>query len=440
MVVVLWIGGLRAAARQAEIIASVDESLQPDFLRRDLAVMQRELKLDAGQSAIVQSLFEEYQTRFRAAAEQVRQETIRLRPAVGVGDPNLEQQREEIRQRVAALVEEAQRVREESPDADVQELQRQFHERAERLREELRQLHAPVLTDDDARRVVEQSLDRLERWESEKADLPRRFVAEALRGLGEEQRQAWPALERQLMREKSLPRGRLAGESIDLIALTRELHLSDEQVASLKPVLEQYAMRLNDALRARDEFFRSVRRQLFQSIQTGDQSQIAAIIERHVQTRVAVRAVNDEFARVIAAALDPAAGEQFGQTWKSRGYSRVYRTTHAQRVINAARELYGDAPELSQMLENLARGYQAEVSAINERLLRLVQIHEPHELREVTLRQWGFDIEDADRTKGGPLAREFQARDEVGKRYLRQLEALLTPEQYQTAGGTAGGS
>ena len=55
--------------------------------------------------------------------------------------------------------------------------------------------------------------------------------------LTEEQFDFWPPLQRQLIRDRLLPRGRLSGETVDVMSLVEEQSYDDERLLLLLPVL-----------------------------------------------------------------------------------------------------------------------------------------------------------------------------------------------------------
>jgi len=421
--------GCAASAWQAESIANIDEAMQPDFIRRDLALMQRELKLDAGQHAIIESLFFDYETAFREAAEQVRRQTVQLRSALGACNPDIEQRRELIRQRVAEIFEEAHQARQDSPEPDMQQVQHESQERAERLRDELRQFDADLLTEDDAARIIDQSAGCLDRWESQKTNLRCQFVADVLVTLDDTQREIWPALERQLNRDRMLPRGRLSGESADLNYIVRELRLPDEQLEKINALMEAYAARLDQALRTRDGFAVLSQRQLFYAMHSRDESSARSIIDRQINLRVAVRNLNDEWAAALTAQLEGPVGERVMKVYQERAYSRVFRPTRVQRLFNAVREWSDLKADEIESVEALQAAHANLIADANQRLLRVMRVNEPAELVKRALSRAGFTDSSAPDERFDPVQDNLKARDVLDERFAIQLRAALPPEQ-----------
>src|SRR5207247_963072 len=98
----------------------------------------------------------------------------------------------------------------------------------------------------------------------------------------DDQKQRWPAMWRHLTREKSLNRGRLSGESLDLLRMVDEVAFPLELRESLKPILGDYEMRLDAALQARNAELERGGREMLQAAQGRDERAAAAIIERQI--------------------------------------------------------------------------------------------------------------------------------------------------------------
>jgi len=286
---------------------------------------------------------------------------------------------------------------------------------------------------------------RMERWRSERKAIREKFAADVNAVLRPEQQGRWPALERRLLRERTLGRGLLQGEGVDLFLVARDVKLDEAQRQSLATALTDYEMALDAGLRTRNETIENSEREIFKSVQRSDVDTLSALIERITQARVSVRNVNDDF----AARLASQAGESGGaagaimEAYRQRGYPLVFRDTQALRLIKAAQELPGITPEQVQGLASLRSAYESELGPMNERVLAAVREHEP---AQVALRETRRllppvpeqEAAERDRPVDG-MRQAFNERAEMGKRYDAQLQAVLGEELYERLPRNQGG-
>lgn len=444
--IAVLISGSLCGARQGELSAGLDLALQPDFVRRDLAMIQKDLGLDAGQSAILETLFNDYEAAFKAGTDEIRVQLSPLRQAMGGVDPELEQRREEIRDRAAALMEQMHQEREKLLESDkvdeaaLQEWRARFEERARQLQQELQPLLDRPLTPENIQKTLEESADRISDWQNRKRHLQSEFLAKLQATLNDDQQALWPGLERRLTRSRTLAQGRVSGESVDLHHVLREIGItkaaSDEALATLT---NEYEVRLDEALRKRNSHLSNSLRPMVDALRASDGGAAEIMVDREIQLRVSVREINHRFADQIAAALPEQTRQSFKERYRARGYPRVFRTTAVQRMLNSAQELNQSDADLAQAIARLQQAYQQELSRANEQALQAVREHEPAELKRRLLQAWDA-TPDQEVAATDPLREAFERREALGQRYLRELKSLLTPEQFEKlpSGGAAG--
>ncbi|MDY7108389.1 MAG: hypothetical protein SYC29_07100 [Planctomycetota bacterium] len=269
--------------------------------------------------------------------------------------------------------------------------------------------------------------DRCAEWEA----LNEQFVQSVQSILNSTQLQRWPQFRQKLRREKQLPRGRLTGERLDLFHILEEIDLDEPTRVLIEPTLRQYANSLDEALTRRQDLFRESRLLMMHSIRDEEPEAALKIYQDQVDARVRVRNVNDEYTEAIATALPDEAGATFLETARERAYPRVFRTTAAQRVFEAALELSGLDPATLKAIDDLFREYLTRLDAINERILRLTREYEP---KEQEYRAAVFALRGTGQRPDRPVdptRAEFRKRDDLGREYIERLRALLTDEQFR---------
>jgi Spy/CpxP family protein refolding chaperone len=347
--------------------AGIAEAMVPDFMTRDVRLFQDGLNLDDTQRVIIEALFYDYQDSFDAGLQQMKQ-------------------------------------------------------RFEEMRPELQAL--------DERRVMAMVFVPFEEWGQQKAVLREQFLENTRVLLTPEQLELWPAFDRRLFREKEIHKGILAGESTDLLAIVRDLHLDEESMRSVRPTLDAYDIALDLALRARQESITGRQSEMLQHIASDNLDLSMAIFERQLARRVGIRNVNDEYTIKIAEVLPEGTGAKFKAIALDRAYPRVYRETPVERLFRAALELEGLDPAIRASVDQVMQSYLIELSAMNEALVQAVRKQEPIEQRlraqAFTVRMAGNQPEKIE----DPTREDFVRRDDLGKDYVKQLQALLTPEQF----------
>lgn len=267
----------------------------------------------------------------------------------------------------------------------------------------------------------------VELWQVQKKRLGEKFVTDVKAVLDEPQLAKWPAFERRLIRERTIGRGKLSGESVNLFALLREVDLDDATSASVEPLLDDYSVRLDTALRARNEFSINSQRALMQAMHARSVELAGPILRRQVELRTAVRDVNEQYAEIIASRLPEPAQAEFRKLYAQRGFPTVYRSTATQRDFKRSLELTQSDASLQNAIRELETAYLAELAPKNDQLRQALVSHEPDELR----------LQSEARLLGEPgrldpatnkLADVRVRRQELDRRYHQQLLAMLPAE------------
>lgn len=357
----------QSATAQMEYMA---EAMQPQFMVRDLVIFAEGLNLDDTQEVIVEAMFDSYEDDFQDgwAATQVRINNI-----------------------------------------------------AESLRDK------PPTTSNE---TLEPVLNALSDWLIQKRQLDQGLLENVQAILIDQQRELWPGFAQRLYREKHLSRGRLSGESVDLFQTTRETDLSPVAESLIQEQLFEYATALDIAMRNRDAILQGNPKKLFDNILSGNSQRSPNLIESLIRARVEVRDINDRYIEIISGNLSSNDGEDFRTRALKRGYTRIYRRTPAQRIFRQAVENESYSEGLRAQIFQLEASYLQELQIVNFKLLEETRKYEPamHRHRELAGQQ---------RREGGtpqkledPTRKIFKEREELGRKYIEMLRALLSPEEF----------
>ena len=441
----------------------IRELLEPDFSRRDVPLFVEQLQLDDGQRAIIESLIEDYDDTFGGGSEAVQADLTDLGRSMMqsfMGGGGMGDMRERMRDTMGNIREEMEEAQAASGQEMTSDERRAFfRDRMQNVQQDMMQDASESGAMDEARGVMGEMLDILREWVAERQLLKIEFVGNVEIQLSDDQLVLWPAFDRFLVREKSLPRGRLSGEEVNLFAVLDDVGLSEAAYAAVEPMLDEYELQLHAALVSRDTYLLTSAPRLFKAMQDGSVEDAERVLKQQVQYRSNVRNVNDnfrvQFADVIEDETEKAA---LNQAFLEEAYDRIYRPTFGQRSFAAAMEIEDLDPDVLEAVMTLDGSFMSELSARNLLLVSILRKTEGDEqvsqgTRMVSIMggdfsggmPWG-----GGRNRGGgnadeedPYREGMDNRNRVDERYVEQLKALLTPEQQEALpeqrGGRGGG-
>lgn len=288
----------------------------PDFLPRDLPVFVDSLGLEEWQRPILEALLEDYGTNFATAADGVRSRMGQLKDVAAGTNPE---------------------------------------------------------------KVVEMISIPLISWKDEKQKLREDFLSSVRSQLSDVQSESWPRLERALRREKSLPNGSLSGESLNLVMIVREIDVPPIAADAARPIIEDYEVKLDQALAARDVADEGSIATRLKSL--SDNGKFVATEENVMRLRVAVRTVQDQGIATIRDALGAEYGPKFELRALRRAFPQVYGADPLTPLFDAAFALPDLTEEQKTKLTELKARFETEHGAIQSRYADAIRASEPKEPR-----------------------------------------------------------
>ena len=408
--------------------------LEPDFNRRDIVQFNDELSLDGMQQMIVQTLFAEYDEAFQAARADLDEIVRRLRPNRSEDDGERRRAREQMRERWQSLRQQMELARDPSLSEEAREqIMDIVRRRAEEMREQARQTFMPQIDPEELEQLTADAADKYKIFRVEKMRLRDQFVGDLQLVLRDDQRSPWPSLERKLIRQKTIQRGRLSGERVDLFDLVRAMGLDSADSDAVAPVLQEYEVTLDSALRDRNAYLEESRVQSFSAMMQRDAKRALSLYDGEMVRRVAVRDVNEQYASSVAEELSEDVGDTFVRSYRERAYGRVYRKTTVQRAFEAVAKFDDLDSEIAEAVAGLLEVYEVELGVRNEQLMNLIKSEEPKQRRRFLERMasGNFGRDQQTRRRQDRTREQFQARREFDQRYHEQLAAMLTPAQVE---------
>jgi hypothetical protein len=270
-----------------------------------------------------------------------------------------------------------------------------------------------------------------------KTQLRHEFVIEAQSTLSEVQLERWPTLERALLREKSLPNGRLSGERTDLFKVIKPFHIDQTQLKAIAPHLDSYDVELDAALRQRNSVVEEAGPKIDKALSEQDFDRALAAIDRAIAARVLVRSINERYIEAIAGALPHEAADAFRAATLKVAYPQVYRSTFADKTFDAAYKLEGIDDSTSARLREIEQAYRSERIEHDARIRRAIDKHQPLEPRRPIEHMKQMQAAGGPEPgamemrmgEGDPIREALAKRRELDERYARMVADSLTPEQ-----------
>jgi hypothetical protein len=332
----------------------------------------------------------------------------------------------------------------ELPEELKEKLALKAQEMAERIRQRLEQIEAeggppPEGLDaggeaDERRRYFDELRRSSKKFKRAKEALRQDFINEVRSQLSAEQLELWPGFERALTRIKTLPHGRLDGERTDLLRIIDGFDLDDDQRQAVAEAMESYELALHEALVARNTFLGEAQSKIDRAIEEGRFANAISTADRASRLRVAVRGVNEQHTETIAGRLGPDTSKAFRSRVLLESYPRVYRTTRAQKAFRGAARIEGLDDDVRSAIDQLEAAYTIELEAANDRLQKAIHRHQPREARQMiehiqSVMEGGEPM--AVGEEDDPIRRAMRKRSQLDERYMKQVYALLTPEQVE---------
>ncbi|MDY7108043.1 MAG: hypothetical protein SYC29_05350 [Planctomycetota bacterium] len=439
LVVAVALPASEAPGQPSPYVGDMRGALRPDFLRRDLGEMVTALKLDEEQQLLVETMFADYEAAFDEGVAKIRARMAELRPTPEPPNEAQREARRELRDKVRDVLAEArERARDAASEEERRQIMQEYQERIRELREKMIDL-APQRRDPAEDEQLAAEIDReLEAWVHQKKQLKDEFFAGVQAVLHEEQRALWPAFERKLRREKTISRGQLSGESIDLFRILRAIDLPEEVRQQIAPSLGAYDVALDEKLRARNDYTSQSEQTLSEALRSGDQQSALAVVNRRIGMSQAVRDVNLEYAEAIASSLPEEWREVFMNEFNLMAFGRVYRATRGERMFEAAMELEDLDEETREAIQELQQTFLADLAARNEQLRQTIIGHEPSTVRRRFERRAPQAPDAVGARTEDPVQAAYAARREAVDQYIAQLEGMLTDEQLRELPSTRG--
>ena len=420
-------------ARSLGAVTEMREQFQAFIVKRDVPLIKEQLKLDDGQTTVVETFVTDYEAAFTDASDKAstaQQDLMRSMFQSFMGG-NMRERYQGFGENMQKDIEQIEKDSgtEMSPEARSQYFRDQMDKMSQQIAAERETSGEAAQT----RKIVGDMNLLSEKWRKERGGLDRQIMEEIKSSLKADQAAKWESFERFMRREKLLSRGRLSGENVNLFAVLDEAGLTKEQIASIASILDEYELRLDEALKKRSDFLGQNEGKVMTAIQNSDAKSLEELASKGVDLRNAVRNVNEQYRTTIAGVLPPEEAKRFTQAALASGFARVYRPTRAERAFEKALSLADLSPDTLAAISEMQIAMMTELVGMNEKIAQTIRKAEPVRLKEEAVRSAGLLNGGASRMFGRndpDIADEMLSkRGDMTDKYVERLKALLTAEQ-----------
>ncbi len=410
--------------------------MSPDYLLRDLQRFQLGLELRDEQTIIVEQILRDYDESFREASDASRQSmSMSFGSMRGNEDDPSRQKTQELRDRSRELRDKLDSVRNLGDEEGMKELQDRLNSELDSIREEMNEVRVEQWQSPERQAAFEEIALLLQEQLRLKRKMRNEFEGDLVAILTDEQQVLWPSLQRQFIRDRLLPRGRLSGETVDVMGLVEQQEFEDSVLVELVPVLQEWDVTITSALTARDDHMVENQGSMMASMRTMDTNSALEVMKVQAKLAEAVRDINDSAVENIVLLLPENQSVQFDAYAKERGYPRIFRPTRTDRAYKAAMELEGLEPEILQAIMDLYDSMVIEIVYANEQVLEATHRWESQEqldrMNRFASRMTGGSSERVE----SPIQKAEDDRRTIENNFLEQLRLLLTEEQIESLGG-----
>ena len=419
--------------RSLGAVTEMREQFQAFIVKRDVPLIKDQLKLDDGQTTVVETFVTDYEAAFTDASDKAstaQQDLMRSMFQSFMGG-NMRERYQSFGENMQKDIEQIEKDSgtEMSPEARSQ----YFRDQMDKMSQQIAAERETSGEAEQTRKIVGDMTVLAEKWRKERGVLDQQVMEEIRSSLKPDQSAKWESFERFMRREKLLGRGRLSGENVNLFAVLDEAGLSKEQIAATVGILDEYELRLDAALKKRSDFLGQNEGKVMTAIQNSDAKSLEDLASKGVDLRNAVRNVNEQYRTTIANALPPEEAKRFTQAALASGFARVYRPTRAERAFEKALSLEGLSPETLTAISEMQMTMMVELVGMNEKIAQTIRKAEPVQLKEEAVRSAGLLNGGASRMFGRndpDVADEMLSkRGDMTDKYVERLKALLTTEQ-----------
>ena len=321
-------------------------------------------------------------------------------------------------------------------DTEYDQSSKALQDKTEKIRQDFQDNQDPSVWQKDMPEAFEKHQTKIEAIEKS-------FMSDLKALLHADQTNKWPILERTNRRNKSLPGGMLAGESVDLIKMVGELKLPKASDA-VSQSLDRYDSELDQAIVERDVKRKDLREQMGFGSKKKDGKEsgggmaemfnfqkIGEVMAEMRKSGIKVRDINDRYSTIVASGLPDDKRDDFFARYKKAKFPQVYRDSYTMKALTGAAAFKDLDSEQRTGITELAARYKREADAANEKYAKATADAEKEgggdDMMGGIMKMMGGD-------QGGDdseLSQAKKAKRKLDSETVDKLKAMLKPEQVE---------
>ncbi|MBL8745342.1 MAG: hypothetical protein JNK58_03190 [Phycisphaerae bacterium] len=308
---------------------------------------------------------------------------------------------------------------------------RKMREEMESIREEFQESRDPSIWTERLPSIMRKQRESRSRMEQT-------LMSDFKSLLTDEQQGGWSQVERTYRRDTTIPRGRLSGESVDLVKLAEELPLSEASRSIVQSTLDQYEADLDRALIERNDIVERAQQRAGDGPAAMERAlqdeEFMKLREKAREARLKVRETNQRYARQVASALPADEAAKFNEAFTRRSFPDVFRASLAADSLNAAANFDDLTPEQKERINAIRESYAQEIERANKSLIDAKEKYESTSEGYASALGGGMNIrmfgaggqEDG---KENPVEAARGAKRSVDQKMLDNLKGILNDSQ-----------
>ncbi len=288
--------------------------------------------------------------------------------------------------------------------------------------------------------LIDQARARIAKWNIRSEQIKKTFLEDLKSLLTRDEEARWPIVERELRRVRLASTGILSGENVDLVRLTEDVLGESGQTQQVQDLLNRYSEELDRVIVARKAALEAHKDEYSKAIKS-DPDKARSCWTAVTDARLAVQAVNDRYARLLAGE----SGDQklaYERAYFEKCYPALCRPSRVDEYLKDAQALPSLTADQISRLRTIKAAYEQRVWTLRlaaapgwrdfEKQHRAKVLEEalsgtgrnPGEMSSRNEHYNGAWLPDSH-----PINASRRDRLELDRDFRRQIDGVLTPGQ-----------